>query len=183
LSLNASLKAGDSHQEGFAQVADEIQRLAERVGDATRRVEEIVSNIQTDTSEAMASMERSTAGVVRGAALAENAGSALHEIETVSHQLAGLIAHISEHCHQHARVAGSVSKTMNVIRNISQQTAEGTRNTATAVGQLGALSEKLNHSIAGFRMPEADPRADDALPMTPNTSPPQPRTSARQPVA
>lgn len=155
LSLNASLKSGDGHQEGFAQVSDEIQRLAERVGDATRRVEEIVNNIQVDTREAMASMERSTAGVVRGAELAENAGSALHEIETVSHTLAGLISEISEHCNQQARVASSVSKTMNVIRNISHQTAEGTRNTASAVGKLGDLSDKLNHSIAGFRMPDS----------------------------
>ncbi len=162
LSLNASLKAGGAEQEGFSQVSDEIQRLAERVGDATRRVEEIVNNIQVDTMEAMASMERSTAGVVRGAELAENAGAALSEIDTVSRKLAGLIAEISEHCNQQARVASSVSKTMNVIRNISQQTAEGTRNTASAVGKLGSLSDKLNHSIAGFRMPEAafDEHAD-----------------------
>jgi len=181
LSLNASLKAGDGHQEGFAQVSDEIQRLAERVGDATRRVEEIVNNIQVDTMEAMASMERSTAGVVRGASLAENAGSALSEIETVSHKLAGLISEISEHCNQQARVASSVSKTMNVIRNISQQTAEGTRNTASAVGKLGDLSEKLNHSIAGFRMPDsASDEVADAMSHEANQAAPR---RAGQPVA
>lgn len=181
LSLNASLKAGDGHEAGFAQVSDEIQRLAERVGDATRRVEEIVNNIQVDTMEAMASMERSTAGVVQGAALAENAGSALSEIESVSHKLAGLISEISEHCNQQARVASSVSKTMNVIRNISQQTAEGTRNTATAVGKLGDLSDKLNHSIAGFRMPDgASDELADAMNHEANKAAPH---RAGQPVA
>ncbi len=181
LSLNASLKSGGGHEEGFAQVSAEIQRLAERVGDATRRVEEIVNNIQIDTSEAMASMERSTAGVVRGAELAQNAGSALSEIETVSHKLASLIAEISEHCNQQARVASSASKTMNVIRNISQQTAEGTRNTASAVGKLSALSDKLNHSIAGFRMPDAETDSDDRAVMPTRNQAAQNR--AGQPVA
>lgn len=159
LSLNASLKAGDGHQEGFAQVSDEIRRLGERVGDATRRVEELVSNIQVDTMEAMASMERSTASVVRGTELVGNAGSALGEIETVSHKLASLISEISERCNQQARVASNVSKTMNVIRSISQQTAQGTRSTASAIADLGDLSDKLNHSIAGFHMP--NPTADE----------------------
>ncbi|HKD54497.1 MAG TPA: methyl-accepting chemotaxis protein, partial [Steroidobacteraceae bacterium] len=86
LALNASIQssmAGDAGR-GFAVVADEVQRLAERAAAATKQIEVLVRTIQTDTNEAVVSMERSTTDVVGGALLAENAGAALEEIEQVS---------------------------------------------------------------------------------------------------
>jgi twitching motility protein PilJ len=86
LALNASIeasRAGESSR-GFAVVADEVQKLAERSSAATRKIEVLVSTIQSDTNEAVVSMERSTTDVVGGALLAENAGAALEEIEQVS---------------------------------------------------------------------------------------------------
>ena len=89
LALNASIQAsmaGDAGR-GFAVVADEVQRLAERAANATKQIEVLVRTIQTDTNEAVVSMERSTTDVVGGALLAENAGAALEEIEQVSNQI------------------------------------------------------------------------------------------------
>ena len=102
---------------GFAVVADEVQRLAERAANATKQIEVLVRTIQTDTNEAVVSMERSTTDVVGGALLAENAGAALEEIEQVSNQIASLVQNISsssrqqsarsaEHRAQHAGVEG-----------------------------------------------------------------------------
>jgi len=88
LALNASIQssmAGEAGR-GFAVVADEVQRLAERAANATKQIEVLVRTIQTDTNEAVVSMERSTTDVVGGALLAENAGAALGEIEQVSNQ-------------------------------------------------------------------------------------------------
>ena len=65
-------------------LASEVQRLAERAANATKQIEVLVRTIQTDTNEAVVSMERSTTDVVGGALLAENAGAALEEIEQVS---------------------------------------------------------------------------------------------------
>jgi len=161
LSLNASLKTGDAQPGGFEQVSAEIKRLSEKVGDATKRIEEIVSHIQEDTQEAMASMERSTAGVVKGTELAEHAGAALQEIETVSKQAAGMTSEISESCKQQAQVANSVSKTMNVIRNITRTSVRSTIETAKAVSRLNQLSGQLSESIAGFRMPDAETTGGD----------------------
>lgn len=99
LALNALIQASMAVNagRGFAVVADEVQRLAERAAAATRQIEALVRTIQSDTNEAVVSMERSTTDVVGGALLAENAGAALEEIEQVSNQIASLVAeHFSE---------------------------------------------------------------------------------------
>ena len=93
--------AGESGR-GFAVVADEVQRLAERSANATKQIEALVKAIQADTNEAVISMEKSTSGVVNGATLAEDAGGALEEIESVSEQRAGLRQDISGSASQQA---------------------------------------------------------------------------------
>jgi len=160
LALNASIQAsmaGDAGR-GFAVVADEVQRLAERAGHATRQIEVLVRTIQTDTNEAVVSMERTTTDVVGGALLAENAGAALGEIEDVSNQIAQLVQNISASARQQAAASAHISRTMQILREISQQTADNTSATSNAIGRLAELSAQLRKSVAGFRLPQ-DPRA------------------------
>ncbi len=155
LSLNAAIQAamaGDAGR-GFAVVADEVQRLAERSADATKQIEALVKTIQTDTHEAVASMENSTSGVVAGANLAQNAGEALEAIETVSKHLADLITNISESASQQANAATNISDTMNVIQEITTQTSAGTNETAASIGNLAELANELRRSVAGFKLP------------------------------
>ncbi|WP_196138755.1 methyl-accepting chemotaxis protein [Aliikangiella sp. G2MR2-5] len=156
LALNAAIQASMAGEagRGFAVVADEVQRLAERSGNATKQIEALVKTIQTDTNEAVISMEASTAEVVHGARLAQDAGVALEEIERVSKSLADLIQNISNAARQQAASAGHVSNTMNVIQEITNQTSEGTQNTASSIGKLAELADELNNSIAGFKLPE-----------------------------
>ncbi len=158
LALNAAIQASMAGEagRGFAVVADEVQRLAERSANATRQIEALVKTIQTDTNEAVISMEQSTAGVVSGAQLAENAGSALDEIEKVSNHIATLIQSISNAARQQATAATDVSHTMNVIQEITSQTAEGTNATAQSIGKLAALATELRKSVAGFKLPGQD---------------------------
>ena len=139
---------------GFAVVADEVQRLAERAANATKQIEVLVRTIQTDTNEAVVSMERSTTDVVGGALLAENAGAALEEIEQVSNQIASLVQNISASARQQAAASGNISKNMQVVREISTQTAEGSTATSTSIAKLAALSAQLRKSVAGFRLPD-----------------------------
>jgi twitching motility protein PilJ len=161
LALNAAIQASTAGEagRGFAVVADEVQRLAERASDATKRVETLIKTIQNDTNEAVQSMEQSTAGVVSGAKLAEEAGSALGEIESVSNQIAELIQQISQEAEQQASTAVQISEKMNVIQGITIQTSDGTSETATSIGELTALSKELRESVTGFKLPEEiDPR-------------------------
>lgn len=158
LALNAAIQASSAGEagRGFAVVADEVQRLAERASNATKQISTLVEMIQTDTNEAVSSMEESTSGVVRGAKFAEDAGSALTEIETVSKELADLIQNISNEAREQATVATNISESMNVIQRITVETSEGTRETAVSVGNLTELATELRKSVAGFKLPDSD---------------------------
>lgn len=155
LALNAAIQASTSGEagRGFAVVADEIQRLAERVGDATRQVEVLVRTIQADASEAVSSMEQSTAGVVSGVQLVTNATEALAEIERVSKELAGMIQGISGDAGRQAQIANTLSDKMSLIREVTDQTTEGTHQAAGTIRKLNDISAELSTSVREFKLP------------------------------
>ncbi len=155
LALNASIQASMAGEagRGFAVVADEVQRLAERAANATKQIEVLVRTIQTDTNEAVVSMERSTTDVVGGALLAENAGAALQEIEQVSNQIASLVQNISASARGQSSAAQNIARNMQVLREISAQSADSTSATSQAIVKLADLSAALRKSITGFRLP------------------------------
>ena len=155
LALNASIQASMAGEagRGFAVVADEVQRLAERSSAATRQIEALVKTIQSDTNEAAASMEQTTAEVVNGAGLAHDAGVALEEIEKVSLNLSELIESISTSARTQADTAGNISLTMNTVKDITSQTAAGTTDAADKVGNLSLMTKELRGSVAGFKLP------------------------------
>jgi twitching motility protein PilJ len=155
LALNAAIQASTAGEagRGFAVVADEVQRLAERAGNATKQIEGLVNTIQADTNEAVKSMEVSTAGVVSGAEMAEDAGVALKEIEDVSAALSKQITAISDAAKNQSAIATNVSNTMNVIQEITLQTSEGTEETSKSLDTLNVLSSELRRSVSGFKLP------------------------------
>lgn len=156
LALNAAIQAAMAGEagRGFAVVADEVQRLAERSGNATKQIEVLVKTIQSDTADAVISMEQSTAGVVGGAKLAEDAGKALEKIDSVSTYLADMIQTISTAARQQTKAATGISETMRVIQEITAQTSAGTKQTAASTKNLADLANDLRHSVAGFKLPE-----------------------------
>ncbi len=155
LALNAAVQAASAGEagRGFAVVADEVQRLAERTSGATRRIESLVQTIQADTNEAVSSMEQTTSEVVSGARLAEDAGTALGEIERVSSDLNELIKRISSAAQQQSSAATDITRTMGVIRQITSQTSLGAGQTAESIGHLTQLSADLRRSVADFKLP------------------------------
>lgn len=156
LSLNAAIQAsmaGDAGR-GFAVVADEVQRLAERSGGAAKQISALIKTIQSDTNEAVASMEITTVEVVQGTKLAQDAGVALEEIEGVSKTLAEVIENISDAAREQSVSAGKIANTMKSIQKITSQTTEGTKASAAAVGNLAKMSNELRSSVSGFKLPE-----------------------------
>jgi twitching motility protein PilJ len=154
LALNAAIQAASAGEagRGFSVVAEEVQRLAERSGEATKQIAAIVKTIQADTSDAVSAMEYSTQGVVEGAKLSDAAGQALTEISAVSTNLAGLIEHISTDTQAQAATATGVAATMQDILHITEQTTAGTKQTAESIGELAELAVELKGSVAGFKV-------------------------------
>jgi len=154
LALNAAIQAASAGEagRGFSVVAEEVQRLAERSGDATRQIAALVKTIQTDTQDAVAAMERSTQGVVEGAKLSDNAGTALGEIDRVSRQLAELIEQISSETFREAQSANVVAANIQHIFAVTEQTGDGTRSTAQLVRELSKSAEELKASVARFKI-------------------------------
>ena len=154
LALNAAIQAasaGDAGR-GFSVVAEEVQRLAERSGEATRQIAAIVRTIQTDTQDAVAAMERSTQGVVEGARLSDAAGAALADIDRVSRELSQLVARISAQATREAESANVVAENIQHIFAVTEQTGEGTRSTAQMVRELSRSAEELRLSVARFKV-------------------------------
>jgi twitching motility protein PilJ len=154
LALNAAIQAASAGEagRGFTVVAEEVQRLAERSGEATKHISAIVKSIQRDTQDAVEAMERSTRGVVDGTKTADQAGEALREIEQISNRLAELIGGISNATQQQAGSAAKMAANMKAILAITQLTTEGTKKTAASAARLTALADGLKNSVARFKL-------------------------------
>jgi twitching motility protein PilJ len=154
LALNAAIQAASAGEagRGFSVVAEEVQRLAERSGEATKQIGAIVKTIQADTQDAVAAMEKSTMGVVEGAKLSDAAGQALSEIDEVSKNLANLIQTISSATQTQASATNKVAQNMQDILEITRQTTRGTQQTAGSIRDLAAVAQELKSSVSGFKL-------------------------------
>ncbi len=154
LALNAAIQAASAGEagRGFSVVAEEVQRLAERSGDATRQIAALVKAIQTDTQDAVAAMERSTQGVVESTRLSDAAGAALADIDRVTRELSTLIVNISQQAQQEAQSANVVAENIQHIFAVTEQTSEGTRSTSQMVRDLARTAEELKATVARFKI-------------------------------
>ncbi len=159
LALNASIQAsmaGDAGQ-GFAVVAEEVERLAERSTDATKQISSLIKAIQTGTSEAIADMEEATREVVEGSQLATQAGQTLADINEVSQQLETSIKQVSDSALEQAEAATQIASTMNEISTTTKQSAEKSRSATEQVSALATLANQLGDSVSRFSLEDTSP--------------------------
>jgi methyl-accepting chemotaxis protein len=156
LALNAAIQAASAGEagRGFAVVAEEVQRLSDRSTEATRQISALVATIQSETHETVVSMEESTREVVEGSRIADLAGQALAEINTVAERIAAIVQSITEAAARQAERSAKMSTTMEGIAGMTAQTAESTRQSALAVSRMAELANALRASVSTFRLPE-----------------------------
>lgn len=157
LSLNAAIQASMAGEagRGFAVVSDEVQSLAERSTEATKKIAELVTTIQNDTNDAVASMEQATQQVVAGTKVADTAGNALAEIENVSNSLSSLIQTIAQRSNQQAEVVTDVAEKVTTVSDSSAETSRKAQDSANSIAKLLELAKELETSVSRFKLPAA----------------------------
>lgn len=155
LSLNAAIQASMAGEagRGFAVVSDEVQGLAERSTEATKKIAELVTTIQNDTNDAVLSMEKATQQVVSGTKVADSAGAALSEIEEVSQRLSSLVEGISKGSNEQAEVVTQVSDKVSMVSQESTDTSRKAQDSANSIAKLLELAKDLETSVSRFKLP------------------------------
>ncbi len=157
LALNAAIQAelAGEHGRGFAVLADEVRRLAERATASTKQIATLVKGIQSETQQAVMAMEESTREVVSGSQLADEAGQALLAIDRVMAQLTDRIASISDATAEQAMASKQIAETMRDISEVTTRTNASTLDAAEKVTYLDQVAAQLRTSVAAFRLPES----------------------------
>jgi methyl-accepting chemotaxis protein len=153
LALNAAIEAARAGEQGrgFAVVADEVRKLAERTGKATGEITGMIKGIQAGTQEAVTSMEIGISEVNSGRELADKAGSSLKEIVTVSQQVMDMIKQIATAAEEQSSAAEEISRNVENVASITRDTTKGAEQSATAAEQLNRQAEGLQQMVAQFK--------------------------------
>ncbi len=154
LALNSSIQAALAGEAGtgFAAVSQEIEQLAVRSDEAAKQVGALIKAIQTETKQAVAAMETTVREVAKGSKIADEAGQALQEIQSVSNHLAEVVQSISLAATQQAQSSEALTRSMIGISAITREAADNTAQVATSIGSLTAMADSLRESVSRFKI-------------------------------
>ena len=158
LALNASIeaaRAGDAGR-GFAIVADEVRQLADRAAKASKEIEQIVLQIQSETSNVQQAMEVGTQQVIDGTKRAEQARQSLNDIIQVSHRIETLVLSITEDTVKQTETSRTVSQVMQSVELTAQETSQESQRVSASLQNLVGVARSLQDSVERFRVDSGD---------------------------
>ena len=164
LALNASMQAAAAGEagRGFAVVADEVQRLAESSRSSTSQIGTLVKNIQTETAETMAAMNRSIEHVVQGSELAEKAGAQMRDTKQSTAELVTAVIEIAKHSQEQVLVSGKLREYAQAIQKSTAQTNAQIEAQGEQTDRLVEYSKRLSESVGVFRLGDQPENSNDA---------------------
>jgi methyl-accepting chemotaxis protein len=156
LALNAAIEAARAGEQGrgFAVVADEVRKLAERTTQATKEIAQMIKTIQEETKRAVEAMESGTKAVESGVDSATKAGESLEEIIHASEQVGEMIMHIATAATQQSSATEQVNSNMEQIAKLVQESAVGAQQAAKACTDLSNLALDLQGLVGRFKLGE-----------------------------
>ncbi len=164
LALNAAIEAARAgeHGRGFAVVADEVRKLADRTTKATKEIAESIQTIQNETGQAVARMSEGTQQVQTGVKMAGQAGESLQKIVASAQQVAGMIQSIASAAQQQTTASEEISRNVSSIDQLTRQTAQGADQAASAASQLSANAERLRGIVSRFKLESDSNRGNNS---------------------
>ncbi len=154
LALNAAIEAARAGEQGrgFAVVADEVRKLAERTAESTKEIGEMIEAISAGTTRAVDSMQQGVAKVENGVNLAQEAGTAITSIDQHTQRVVLTVSDISHAIEEQRNAVSEIARHVEHIAQMAETNAGATHRTGETVSQLAALSQDLQASITRFRL-------------------------------
>jgi methyl-accepting chemotaxis protein len=156
LALNAAIEAARAGEQGrgFAVVADEVRKLAERTTTATKEIAEMIRTVQSETKTAVAAMEAGTQQVEEGVKTTAQAGDSLKEIIHMSDNVGEMITQIATAATEQSSASEEIHQNLERIATLVRESAEGSQQSAKACQDLSGLALDLQGTVSQFRLRE-----------------------------
>jgi methyl-accepting chemotaxis protein len=162
LALNAAIEAARAgeHGRGFAVVADEVRKLAERTTGATSEISVMISGIQSDTENAVNSIYSGTEEVNKGKELTNRAGESLEKINTATLNVIDLVTHVATASEEQSATSEQITRSIEGISQVTQESAVGIEQIARTADDLSRLTENLQNMMSTFKIYSTERQED-----------------------